>query len=331
VSDSPPITIAVPAYKPAFLKDALSSALNQTYINIELLISIDSPDSAVADIVGAFDDSRIRVLKGPRRGLAANSDFLWRTARTDLIKYLYDDDVLAPTCVEELKDALLAVDRAAYAFCRRHLIDSDGRITASPPLFESPHNKSWRCAVPAATILRTRINVLGEPTNLLIRRSSFPMQSPMSEIDGLPILHNVDLCLFINAPADRYVVGTPRFLSAFRAHEDQATQKTNAPAFVASIYEWEIFMRASLRRRLLPADMLCKALGGQIFKYEQNEHRFPILSRLKPGLHRLIGEIGRGERIDGLDAPFRAEIWRILEEIGANTEPNRSQHSRSVS
>ena len=54
------VTIAIPAYKADFLCDAISSALNQSYPFIELLIIDDDSPYDINGIVCQFHDNRIR-------------------------------------------------------------------------------------------------------------------------------------------------------------------------------------------------------------------------------------------------------------------------------
>ena len=57
------VTIAIPAYKVEFLKEAISSALNQTYSNIELVIIDDNSPENIDSIIKEFNDSRIHYYK----------------------------------------------------------------------------------------------------------------------------------------------------------------------------------------------------------------------------------------------------------------------------
>lgn len=53
----PEVTVAIPAYKPAHLSQAIASVLAQTFTDYELLISDDCPDDSVRAVVAQFSGS----------------------------------------------------------------------------------------------------------------------------------------------------------------------------------------------------------------------------------------------------------------------------------
>src|SRR5689334_5753558 len=129
------ISVGIPAHKTAFLVQAISSVLSQTFTDFELLVSDDSPDGSVGDLVRRFQDPRIRLIEGPRQGAVANCVRLWEGASCDLLKYVYDDDLLYPTALADLA-ALLAKDpQYVFAFSRRVVIDEFGRVIRRPEAF----------------------------------------------------------------------------------------------------------------------------------------------------------------------------------------------------
>ena len=53
-------SIAIPAFKSAFLKECIDSVLNQTYKNFELIIVNDHSPEDIRGIIEQFADIRIR-------------------------------------------------------------------------------------------------------------------------------------------------------------------------------------------------------------------------------------------------------------------------------
>src|SRR6267378_655561 len=111
----PLVSICIPTFNHASaLAGAIDSARAQTYRNIEILIADNhSTDSTAAIAQGAASgDARIRYLRQAENlGMGRNFSACISSARGELIKFLCDDDVLAPECVARLVPLLVANDR----------------------------------------------------------------------------------------------------------------------------------------------------------------------------------------------------------------------------
>lgn len=141
------VTIAIPAYKPEFLAEAIESALNQDYHNIELVIVDDCSPFDLDSIVRKYNDNRIRYYRNPKnlgkKSIVHNWNRCLELAKGEYFVLLCDDDVLMPNYVSEM---LKLADK--YPLCnvfhaRRELIDErDGssRIDQSWPEYESPQD-----------------------------------------------------------------------------------------------------------------------------------------------------------------------------------------------
>lgn len=102
----PLVTIAIPAYKSRFLREAMLSALDQNYDNLELVIVNDhSPDDIYA-VVNSFDDPRIRYYENERNlgkeSIVLNWNKCLEYARGDFFVLLCDDDMLDKDFVTNL-------------------------------------------------------------------------------------------------------------------------------------------------------------------------------------------------------------------------------------
>ncbi len=64
---NPKVTVCVPTYNRAdILPYALSSVLNQTYSDFELIVCDDASSDRTAAVVGQWTDSRIRYIRHPQ-------------------------------------------------------------------------------------------------------------------------------------------------------------------------------------------------------------------------------------------------------------------------
>jgi glycosyltransferase involved in cell wall biosynthesis len=127
------VSILIPAFKPDHLSKALASARCQTFKDIEILVSDDTVDGTLRDIVTAIDDPRVHYFHHDFQDALRNSHELWTHANGEYVKWLHDDDFLLPTSVEALVGALRKHPGSALAFHERVFIDHDDNVTQIPP------------------------------------------------------------------------------------------------------------------------------------------------------------------------------------------------------
>jgi glycosyltransferase involved in cell wall biosynthesis len=138
------VTIGIPTYNRLnYLKEAVSSALAQTYPNIEILISQNPhQERAVREGIAEYcqalatRDSRIRYQIRPKNlGPSENHKWVFENARGDYVILIGDDDRLLANAIETLVSAV--VPGVSVVFGLRHMIDADGRRF---PRFVPPAN-----------------------------------------------------------------------------------------------------------------------------------------------------------------------------------------------
>lgn len=90
------VSVCVPAYnRPRMMAQLIKTYQNQDYPNRELVISDDSTDDSVRDVVRSFDDPTIVYSRNPRNiGYCRNFLEALRRATGDYIVVLGDDDLL---------------------------------------------------------------------------------------------------------------------------------------------------------------------------------------------------------------------------------------------
>ena len=126
----PLVTIAIPTYNRAdgYLKQALRSAVSQTYQNIEIVVSDNcSPDNTKA-MVENYADPRIRYFR-QAQGLKPNDNFNFclKEAKGSYFLLLHDDDMIDKDFVEIcLKTADYSTDIGIIRAGTR-MIDSSGK------------------------------------------------------------------------------------------------------------------------------------------------------------------------------------------------------------
>jgi glycosyltransferase involved in cell wall biosynthesis len=115
------VVACMPAWNAArFIVPVLQSLADQTYTNLDVLISVDPGDDETAAICEAFASRRpnFSVIRQPSRlGWVGNSNWLLRHARGEFFFFAAHDDPLHPTYVARLVEALERHPGAVLAFC----------------------------------------------------------------------------------------------------------------------------------------------------------------------------------------------------------------------
>ena len=67
------VSVAMASYNgQKFIKEQIDSILNQTHPIDELIISDDGSSDKTLDIIKSYKDKRIKVIKGPQKGVKQN-------------------------------------------------------------------------------------------------------------------------------------------------------------------------------------------------------------------------------------------------------------------
>jgi glycosyltransferase involved in cell wall biosynthesis len=126
----PLVTIGIPTYNRAdYLQQALRSALDQTYPNLEIIVSDNCSTDATAAVVAGFADPRIRRFRQPTNiGGQNNVNFCLSQAWGAYFLLLHDDDLIDPDFVEVCIDAVSGDTRVGVIRTGTRVIDSLGRV-----------------------------------------------------------------------------------------------------------------------------------------------------------------------------------------------------------
>lgn len=124
------ISICIPTYNgAAYIAEAMKSAICQTYSNCEIIISDDASTDNTLQIVETFRDKSpfpIRIFNHKPNGIGANWNNCVKKSNGEYIKFLFQDDVLDATCVQEmLKVFKIAPNIGLVASKRRIIIEQN--------------------------------------------------------------------------------------------------------------------------------------------------------------------------------------------------------------
>ena len=124
------VSIIIPTYnRPAYLKEAIFSVLQQTYQNIEVIVSDDFSSENPQPIVDAFNDPRVRLRRNETNvGVGLNATYAFKEAKGKYVASLNDDDVWQKDFLEKLVPHLEPNPEVVLAFCDFYIIDTEGKV-----------------------------------------------------------------------------------------------------------------------------------------------------------------------------------------------------------
>lgn len=125
------VSVGVPTYnRPDLLRRALEIITNQTYSNLEIIVSDNaSTDLKVRQVVDEFAsrDPRITYYRQENNvGVLANADFVLRESQGEYFAWFSDDDWRSPEFIEILIEELENNREVNFAFCDYHEVYADG-------------------------------------------------------------------------------------------------------------------------------------------------------------------------------------------------------------
>ncbi|RIV22291.1 glycosyltransferase [Fibrisoma montanum] len=106
----PLVSIVIPVYNQRlnFFREAVNSALQQTYPNVEVIVSNNHSTNEVPDYLDTLHDNRLRVVKPDSfLPMVQHFQFAADQAQGDWIMFLCSDDWIYPDCVETLISHLI--------------------------------------------------------------------------------------------------------------------------------------------------------------------------------------------------------------------------------
>jgi len=166
------VSVCIPTYNGArFLQAALDSASAQSFADLEILVVDDgSRDEtvALAEAHRARDPRTVVVRNAQNLGLVGNWNRCLELAKGEWIKFLFQDDTLAPECVERMLAATEGGER--FVVCAREYVFEMPEAEVDPFFRNVPKitemTDKTRLTPDEAAELLTRdfnMNVVGEP------------------------------------------------------------------------------------------------------------------------------------------------------------------------
>ncbi len=223
-NNCPLVTIAIPTYNRAdgYLKEAIQSALDQTYPNLEIIVSDNCSTDDTESIVKSFSNRHLKYIKHENNiGASNNFNYCLKKARGEFFLLLHDDDRIDADFVETCIKRVDSKSNIGIIRTGTRVIDEDGNTTGENPnkaagLSTGEFFRFWYAWKTALYLCSTLFN-----TKKLI------------EIGGFQSKHNLFLDVFaeftLAAKYDR--IDIEDIKSSFRKHGSELT-------FASKVKNW---------------------------------------------------------------------------------------------
>ncbi|MEH2381229.1 MAG: glycosyltransferase family 2 protein [Nostoc sp.] len=232
----PLVSVIIPTYnRPEYLKQAIASAIKQTYQNIEIIISDNCSSENPQELVASFGDSRIKFWRHQQNmGMLANQQHGFKMARGKYVASLHDDDIWNEDFLAKLVPLLEANSELILAFCDQYIIDANGIIN-HVGTEENTRGYKRDKLTPGIHQPFYKIGLIDKsiPTAAacVIRNNFVDWDIIPPEVGGMWDLYLTYLCCISGSGAYYY----PERLTRYRAHEQTDTMLSGSRDVQAKI------------------------------------------------------------------------------------------------
>lgn len=232
----PLVSVVIPTYNRFhYLEQSLRSAVQQTYQNIEIIVSDNHSPQNPADLVQSLKDPRIRFYRHPKNlGMFENVKRAFLQAKGKYVSSLLDDDMWEPNFLEKLLPPLEADPSLVLSFCDHYVINEKGEIDYAATDACSKQNN--RSDLPEGTYrpfydLGLVTGAVSTSMAALIRREYLDWNQVPSEAGSLWDAYISYLCCTTGLGAYYY----PGKLTRVREHSQTETQQSGRSSSQAKI------------------------------------------------------------------------------------------------
>ena len=124
------VSVVMPAYNDEpFIFDAISSVLNQTHRNLELIVVEDCSLDKTLNVINSFHDDRIRLFANKNnRGAAYSRNLAIKESKGEYIAFLDGDDLWEKDKIEKQLDFMIS-NSYGFSYSNYREINNSGETT----------------------------------------------------------------------------------------------------------------------------------------------------------------------------------------------------------
>jgi glycosyltransferase involved in cell wall biosynthesis len=223
-SNCPVASVVVSAHNSAaFIGAAVESALNQTLLDLEVIVVDDGSTDGTMDVLRRYHDDRLRVVRQENQGPAGASNTGIRLSRGTYIGFLDGDDVWHKTKLSRHVRLLEQHPELDLTFSWSRLINEAGQEM-------SLHSRHWRGPISAEELFVDF--VIANNSSTVVRRAALDQTGDLDP--ELPRYCDMDLYLRIALLRPGNACAVPEELTFYRRRRGQ--QSRDCAAMIA---EWE--------------------------------------------------------------------------------------------
>jgi hypothetical protein len=177
----PLVSIVIPVYNGAdYLREAIDSALAQTYDNCEVLVVNDgSTDNGVTESIALSYGDRIRYFRKENGGVASALNLGIREMRGELFSWLSHDDAYLPDkCRAQVEFWRQCGDVRTVIYADIHIVDARGEITDTRSMPDMTE-KDALCRIWGSSFLNGCAMLI--PRSLLLEAGGFNESLPTTQ------------------------------------------------------------------------------------------------------------------------------------------------------
>jgi len=232
-----PVSVCIPIYNGAlYIREAIHSILKQTVIPQEIIVSDSGSSDHTEDIVreeALRTTIKTTILPAKTPGMVSNWNSTIRAVSGKYVKFVFQDDLLQPDCLEKMVALAESDERIGFVFSPRELlVEPSAEGDAITKWLLKYQNLSaafgeLKTNQPGAVLLRSRkllqqpLNKIGEPTAVLVRTRLFDEVGLFNE----RMRQLVDMEMWIRLMAICHVGYVSEPLVSVRIHPARASNR----------------------------------------------------------------------------------------------------------